>query len=501
MHVQINRQPFSSAKGSRPSYLPGLKIAVLLFFFLAFVYLLTSTGRARCLDEIDPVMQSESLLLRHSMSIPQAVNSDLFFGKFDRNGIARSAWPIGHSLAILPWSAFGHYVLAPLSGIPKVNSDLAFTAATCWSSAFYAALAVAISFLIFFGITSSTQSALACSLLAAFSTPLFVYSGWLFAEPLTTAVFVAATLLLFGSGVQPSTSRALTAALLLGFAIHIRAANLLTVLVFIAATMFLPASEQKRTLSFRTAAILTAVVGLSGVLYLFRNYAFFGNPLDLGVPGNGELASTSWKTPYWYGFLGLLLSPGKSIFLFCPPIILGILGLPRLWQRNRALALLITCVPLACLALYASRTRWEGGYCYGPRYFVPSMILLCLPIGALFSNPPRWFRPAFWAVAILGFLVQSIGLAVNVMEDMVRNHYYYGEEFHYRFFYSPITGQIELIWKYLHSRPEQIGLGWDRWFVLLRAAGANPTVLLFMVAVFAAMAIAFGLLTWKALRA
>lgn len=500
MLAQVKQEADFSAKFYARIAWREVRVAVLLFLFLTCVYLLTSTGRARCLDEIDPVMQSESLLLRHSMSIPQAANSDLFFGKFDRHGIPRSAWPVGHSLAILPFSAFGHYVLAPFSGIPRINADLAITAATCWSSAFYAALAVAISFLIFVGITCSAQSALACSLVVAFSTPLFVYSGWLFAEPLTTAIFLAATLFLFGRGVQPSTSRALAGALLLGFAIHIRAANLVTVLVFIFATMFLPTSEQKRAPSFRTAAILTAVVGLSGVLYLFRNYAFFGNPLDLGVPGKGELASGGWKTPYWYGLLGFLVSPGKSIFLFCPPIILGILGLPRLWQRNRALALLIACVPLASLGLYSTRTLWEGGYCYGPRYFIPSMILLCLPIGALFSNPPRWFRPAFWTVAMLGFLVQAIGLAVNVIEDMVRNHYY-DAEFHYRFFYSPITGQIGLIWKYLHNRPDQIGLGWDRWFVLLRAAGASPSALLFIVAILAAMALGFGLLTWKAVRA
>ena len=496
MHDQISRHSSSSAECSQPLSASGLKIAILLFFFLMSVYLLTSTGRARCIDEIDPVMQSESLLLRHSTSIPQAVNSGIFFGKLDRNGIARSAWPAGHALAILPWSAFGHYVLSPFSGIPKINADLAFTAATCWSSAFYAALAVAISFLIFLRITRSPQAALVCSLLMAFSTPLFVYSGWLFPEPLTASIFVAATLFLFGSGVQPSTSRALAGALLLGFAIHIRAANLVAVLVFVVISVFLPTSEEKRALCFRTTAILTAVVGLSGILYLFRNYVFFGNPLDLGVPGLGELAAREWTTPYWYGFSGFLFSPGKSIFLFCPAIILGILGLPRLWQRNRALALLVICVPLSALALYPTRTQWEGGYCYGPRYFVPSMILLCLPIGTFFSNPPRWFRPAFWTAAILGFLVQVIGLAANVMEDMVRNHYY-DAEFHYRFFYSPITGQIALIWKYLHTRPNQIGLGWDRWFILLRAAGASSSALAFLIVIFAAMALTFGLLTWK----
>src|SRR5215467_6661090 len=93
-------------------------IAVLLFFFFNCFYLLTSTGRVRSIDEIDPVLQSTSLLLRHSTAIPQAVDSGIYFGKIDRHGVPRSAWPAGHALLVLPWTAFGHYVLSRLPGIP-----------------------------------------------------------------------------------------------------------------------------------------------------------------------------------------------------------------------------------------------------------------------------------------------------------------------------------------------------------------------------------------------
>src|SRR5579862_5509 len=126
MPSQISPE-FDSAAGTsaRPGSFSPMHAAILLFLSLNFAYLLTSTGRVRTIDEIDPVMQSESLLLRHTTAIPQAVNSAIFFGKFDLHGVPRSAYPAGLSILVLPWTALGHYLLARLPGIPGNISDLA----------------------------------------------------------------------------------------------------------------------------------------------------------------------------------------------------------------------------------------------------------------------------------------------------------------------------------------------------------------------------------------
>jgi hypothetical protein len=472
----------------------------LIFLFLNCIYLLTSTGRARSIDEIDPVMQSESILLRHSTAIPQAVHSGIYFGKFDQHGQPRSAWPFGHAVLVLPWSAVAHYA-SRLPGIPRDISDLVFSAVTCWSNASYAALTVAGAFLIFSGITDSISSSLLCSFMLAFSTPLFVYSGWLYSEPVTAALFALSALLLFATGRQPSVSRSLLAASLLGFSIHVRPANLITVLVFIGASMLLKERDGEKSAALRTSKILIGVVVLSGLLYLLRNYAFFGSPFDFGVPATAENGKDleSWHNPFWRGVFGFLFSPGKSVILFCPPMLLGILGLTRLWRQNRPLAALATVAPIANLALYSFRTQWEGSYCYGPRYLLPSLVLLCFPIAALFRDPPRWLPPAFWSAALFGFLIQAIGLSVNILEDMVRNHYY-DVHWDYQLSYAPIPGQLQLIWKYLHTAPSAIGLGWDRWFVLLGAAGASPSLLNGVVSLFVVGALTFGLLIWRQFR-
>lgn len=503
MPTQLSEEPprIADSRPPEPVFLTRtMRTAILLFLFLNCVYLLTSTGRVRSIDENDPVLQSESLLLRHSTAIPQAVASRVYFGKRDQHGVARSAWPFGHALLVLPWSAIGEYLLARLPGIPKRNSDLAYMVAVCWSSATYAALAVAVSFLLFLKLGNDHRSALTCSLLLGFSTPLFVYSGWLFSEPITTALFAVAALLLFASGKEIALSRAVLGSLALGFSIHVRPANTVTVLVFIGAAIMLEESHYS-AFRYRTAMVIVAIVGISGALYLARNYVFFGNPFDFGVPTvveNGKDPDT-WHNPFWRGFFGFLFSPGKSAFLFCPPVILGILGLPRLWQRNRAITVLAAATLPVNLILYSFRTQWEGGYCIGPRYLVPSLVLLCLPIAALLAEPPPWLRPVFWITAIAGFLIQAIGLSTNVLEDMVYNGYYIGN-FQYRMSYSPITGQLRLIWKYLHVKPAVIGGGWDRWFLLLHAAGASASIVTGITSLMLAAALVFGLLMRASVR-
>jgi hypothetical protein len=478
------------------------RIAVLLFLFVNCVYLLTSSGRVRTIDEIDPVMKSESMLLHHTSAIPQAVNSGIWFGKRDVHGAPRSAWPDGQALLVLPWSVLGREVLAKLPGMPPEISDLVIGSAVCWSNATFGALAVALAFLLFLQLGLSHRAALACSLTMAFSTILFVYSAWLYTEPLTAALFVAAAYVLFGPGKSIAPARAIAGAALLAFAMHVRPSNTLTVFVFILAAALLDNSHGNgRAFRYRTTAILIAIVGLSGVIYLLRNYMLFGNPRDFGVPltGEGGKDLDSWRNPLWRGVFGFLFSPGKSAILFSLPVVLGVAGVPRLWRRNRALALLCTVAPLINLFFFARRTQWEGTYCYGPRFLVPSLVLLTIPMAALFHEPPRWLRPALWVTAIAGFVVQAIGLSTNMIEDMVENHYY-DAHYDYQMWYSPITGQLRLIWKYLHVAPTGLGLGWDRWFVFLRQAGANAAVLHGIAAIFLCGAVGFGYLTWRAVK-
>ena len=57
------------------------RIAILLFLALDFLFMLTSGGRVRTLDEVSVDFQSESLVTRGSTAVPQAVAANFFTGR------------------------------------------------------------------------------------------------------------------------------------------------------------------------------------------------------------------------------------------------------------------------------------------------------------------------------------------------------------------------------------------------------------------------------------
>src|SRR5580692_10226975 len=98
------------------------RIALWLFACFQFFYLLTSTGRVRTPDEYNTLYTTESLTLRGTTAIPQAVQLHNFYGRYDLHGQPRAAYPPGQALFTAPWYAMGQYLLARLPGVPAEDT-------------------------------------------------------------------------------------------------------------------------------------------------------------------------------------------------------------------------------------------------------------------------------------------------------------------------------------------------------------------------------------------
>jgi hypothetical protein len=476
-----------------------IRAAVLIFFFLNFTYLLTSTGRVHTIDEISTVMQAESLALRGSTAIPQALGSGVYYGKLDAHGQPHSPYPPGHPLAIVPWYLLGGKMIAPLVHVPRENLDLVLSMAATWSSATFAALAVALGFLLAFSMGLREREAMVVAAALAFTSPLFVYSAWLFSEPLTTALWMGAALALFGTPVAAAVSwpRAMIAGVLLGASLYVRPTNAIAAAIFVVAVWL-----RKRDGNLRAALTLSAVIATFGVSYLARNTQMYGSFADFGYPSvaEGGRELNTFHTPLLVGLTGFLFSPGKSVFLFFPLLALAAFALPRLWRRDRGLAFVCGATPVAYLFFYARYTQWEGIYSWGPRYLVPPIVLLGVALSVWFAGWSKWFEKAFAALFALGVLIQLVGLSTNIVEDMVRNHYYYSN-WQYRWSYSAVTGQLSLIGKYLGGAPAPLGYGFDRWFLFLSKSGASAAAVWVLVLVMAVGFVVSGWLFAKEWRA
>ena len=209
------------------------RTALWLFAAFQFFYLLTSTGRVRTPDEYNTLYTTESLVLRGSTAVPQAVQLHNFYGRFDLHGQPRAAYPPGQALLCAPWYALGQYLLARLPGVPADDTDLVVAFSSCLSNATFSALTVTFFSLLLVGIGIPARASLLAAAMVGLGTPIFAYSGWLFSEPLSAAIFAGVALLLFGRGHAAITWRtASIAGLVLGLATIVRPTNVLAIPVF-----------------------------------------------------------------------------------------------------------------------------------------------------------------------------------------------------------------------------------------------------------------------------
>jgi hypothetical protein len=234
-----------------------------------------------------------------------------------------------------------------------------------------------------------------------------------------------------------------------------------------------------RDKSIRAAITLVAVVAFFGGAYLLRNQIYFGNPMDFGYPevAEGGKRLNSFETPLTTGLYGFLLSPGKSVFLFAPLLLLAVPGVFRLAKRNVPLAIVAGGTPIIYLLFFARYTQWEGGYCVGPRYLVPAIALLCLGLGPALADATPQIRKLAAVLFAAGMLVQVVSVGTSFMEDQTTGKYY-DAQWNYRMDYSSIRGQASLPLHYLaSSKSARMNFGHDRWFVFLAKGGVARGVL------------------------
>jgi hypothetical protein len=431
----------------------------------------------RTIDEVAVDFEVESIVMRASTSVPQALEANLFYGKYDRTGKPQPPYGFGQAILDVPWYVAGRVLSTWLPGVPTTSRNVFLDAVLAASSATYSALAATVMFLVFSRLGLSLSASLFGTLLFALATPNFTYSSYFFSEPQVEALLLTATLVLFTSKSEEAISiqQGWLAGVLLGIVLWVRPTHVIVAPVFLLA-MFV----QGRKKALPGVLAFVGVVGVLGLAYLLRNQILFGKFLDFGYPEleEGGKQIISFHTPLLTGLYGFLLSPAKSVFLFAPPVILAIPGLRELWRRRRALAIVAGVTPVVYLLFFARYTQWEGGYCVGPRYLVPPIALLCLGLGPILETGSRWARHAAVTLLFAGMLVQLTGMATSFLEDQA-NGTYYDHAWNLRMSYAPLLSQTQLWLHYAASlAAAPIGRGFDRWFVFLGKAGISRGTIL-----------------------
>ncbi len=152
---------------------------------------------------------------------------------------------------------------------------------------------------------------------------------------------------------------------------------------------------------------------------LAYNLHYFGNPLtfaqaivgqDIALDKTGS--RNVWQTPFFYGALGLLISPSRGLLVFSPILGLSFWGFARAARDGEYRILW----PFFASALFMMAAQckwfdWWGGHAYGYRPWldaVPYLSLGLLPIaGALVATKARAAATA--AALAWSVFVQALG--------------------------------------------------------------------------------------------
>jgi hypothetical protein len=126
-----------------------------------------------------------------------------------------------------------------------------------------------------------------------------------------------------------------------------------------------------------------------------------------------------WTTPWHDGFVGALITPEKSIFLFDPLIVLALVLLVVHWRRLqpavRAYAIASLLMLLAYLSFYARYFAWAGDFAWGDRYVSTPVELAALPAIPLLLKYRRQAGRAIWA---LGMLLLCASIVIQIASLM-----------------------------------------------------------------------------------
>lgn len=154
------------------------------------------------------------------------------------------------------------------------------------------------------------------------------------------------------------------------------------------------------------------------VIILALNAIRFGSLFSSGYSDQAE--GIQFSTPLLIGLYGLLLSSGKSLFLFSLPLILAPIGLWKLRQQNWPVTAAVSLCVILFILFHAKWRNWGGGWCWGPRHIYQVIPLLMVGLGWIFSEPSamreRWQRLGLLILIGAGVLVNILGVSVSFMD-------------------------------------------------------------------------------------
>jgi hypothetical protein len=375
-----------------------------IFAFFASFYLLVCRGEFYAIDEMARYGLTKTIVLERDLTLTRPDGSSVYV-----------PWPILQSVLAIPLFVLGH-LFSRGGAIAKEENARLFVS---FFNPIVGALACTVYFRLSRILNFRTSVSLISTLIFGLCTIFLPYSRTFLSEPLTGLLLMSGFLFAFKSSRQNPYPAFLSGLFLAMAAVN----NYVAMFSFAAIFLYVLFQDGKlkeklsqHTLKDARLWVLP-VFGLAAFLWVSwydklvygsiigGRMHFFKTAPNLLYPDG----LTGFAYPIFAGLYGFIFSPGDSIFLFSPPLLVALVAWPKFLKTDYKKAVALLSVPLVYLLVHSKFGDWWGGYSWGPRFLVPVTGLLLLPLGIFiegFSRLRLSGKAALTAVILAGLYVQ-----------------------------------------------------------------------------------------------
>jgi len=427
------------------------KLGVNLFLVLASIYAITSSGNTTDVTD-DGMLRyavTKSLVREGSFALPDEMG--VHWGVRGLDGRFYTHHGVAQSLVAIPFYRAGLWI-----GNPKFLVSL--------MGPIVCASVCVVLFALLLRLGYSNSIAAAVSLFTGLCTQIWPESKSPFDHHLETLGVLISVYQMVSFFEDQQRRRLCLAGLAMGFAVITRVTTVLWLLPL--TLFFVAASGHGRPWRERGQAAIGhgcwfGFGFLPFLAGLFWYNAFrFGSIFEAGYTlWAADRHFVNFSNPVWIGLAGELLSPGKGLLVYCPILILTLLGLRQFWARHRLLASVWVMASIIYLVFFAKYKAWHGDNAWGPRYFTFLVPFWMLCVAEFFRSRFReWTRAS--QIAVLGIIVGSFFVQLAaVMVDMNLHYqkllvagviqnvetYAYPSKIYFEVEYSPLLDRLREI--------------------------------------------------------